>query len=158
MSKKLQEEFSLTKHAQDRLRERFPDAMKEIEFEQSAGLRIRKMYEFLWNSTVENRVVNDTLFMQYCHERYGYDKTLKFFVNHDMLFIGVISTHGNYIVTVVNRNGYTSRYLHPTEKKLQKKHATIRKTFRFRARDPSAGTNLFKSKKREYLEADVFDE
>ena len=155
MAKKLQQEFSLTKHAMDRMRERFPHAMKDLEFEQSAAIRIRKMYEFLWNSTIENRVINDTMFMQYVQEKYGYDKNLKFFANQDMLFIGVIMANGgNYIVTVVNRLDYASKYLRPVTQKMKKKPDT------YRVRTSSIQNKLpaFKKKKhREYLETD-FDE
>ena len=126
--------------------------MEDIDFEQSPALRIRKMYEFLLNSTVENRVINDTMFMQYVQEKYGYDKTLKFFANRDMLFIGVITPTGNFIVTVVNRMGYSSRYLQPSERKLQKKPNTFRNK-------PSKSLlpNIKKANKYEYLETD-FDE
>ena len=146
---KLQEKFSLTRHAQTRLRERFPHEMEDLNFEQSPALRIRKMYEFLWNSTVENRVVNDTMFMQYVQEKYGYDNTFKFFANHDMLFIGVIDPRGrNVIVTVVNRRDYSSLHLRPSERKLQKKPNT------FRAKRP--WFHIIK-KKHEHLETH-FDE
>ena len=126
VTKKLQHEFSLTNHAQDRMRERFPHALKDIEFEQSEWIRNRRMYEFFWNSTVENRVINDTLFMQYIQEKYGFDKKLKFFANNDMLFIGVMSGGGNRIVTVVNRHTYSSKYLRPSEQKMKKKPDTYR--------------------------------
>lgn len=151
MAKSLQQEFTLTRHAQDRIKERFPLAMEEVMFEQSAAMRNRKMYEFLWNATVENRVINDTMFMQYVREKYGYDKTLKFFANRDMLFIGVITPDGNFIVTVVNRDNYASRYLRTTERKLQKKPDT------FRVRHTTRHYNLTKKKHREHLETDYSD-
>lgn len=152
MAKKLQEEFTLTKHAQDRIRERFPHAMDEVDFLQAPADRLRKMYEFLWNATVENRVINDTMFMQYIQEKYGYDKTFKFFANRDMLFIGVVASNGNFIVTVVNRNDYVSRYLRPTEKKMQKKPVAFRRPPKPRPQLPA-----FRMKKREHLEADILD-
>lgn len=125
MAQTLQQSFTLTRHAMDRIKERFPEAMTDIMFEQSAAIRNRKLYEFLWNSTLENRVINDTMFMQYAYEKYGFDKQFKFFANGDMLFIGVIATDGNYIVTVVNRSTYVCRYLRPTVRKLQKKPNTF---------------------------------
>lgn len=152
MAKKLQEEFTLTKHAQQRIRERFPHAMEEVDFLPTPADRLRKMYEFLWNATLENRVINDTLFMQYIQDKYGYDKSFRFFANQDMLFIGVVATNGNFIVTVVNRNDYVSRYLRPTEKKMQKKPVTFRRPPKPRPQLPA-----FRMKKREHLEADLYD-
>lgn len=150
MVKREQESFTLTKHAQDRMRERFPDVTRDIAFERAGAVRIRMLYEFLWNASVENRVVNDTLFMTYLHEKYGYDKTFRFFANDDMLFIGIIAAEGNFIVTVVNRYNYSSRHLRPVEKKVQKKPNTFRgvKTMK-------PLPHNYKAKKREHLEADL---
>lgn len=156
MSKTLQRQFSLSRHAMDRMRERFPHAMKEIEFEQSPGLRTKKMYEFLWNASIENRVINDTVFMQYIREKYGYDKNLKFFANNDMLFIGVMSAEGNCIVTVVNRLDYSSRHLRPVEKKMQKKHDTYSSPTWARTKVKS--TNVKARRLREYMEADSYND
>lgn len=145
---RLQEQFLFSRHAQDRLRERFPQTMHEIEFEQSAALRIRKMHELLWNSTIENRIINDTMFMQYLHEKYGYDKTMKFFANNNILFIGIMASDANVIVTVVNRDDYASRYLRPVAKKLQPKPNTYRLPRR----------KTLHRKAREHLETDIFED
>lgn len=153
MSRKIQEEFTLSKHAIQRLQERFPDSMQEINFEQSAALRIKKMYEFLLASTVESRVIHDTMFMQYLQEKYGYNKAFKFFANGDMLFIGVVSKRGNCIVTVVNRSQYPSRFLRATEKKIQKKPVNFRRPQKTRSLVP-----INRSKQNEYLETDLYDE
>ena len=147
---KLQQSFTLTRHAMDRLRERFPHVMDDVNFLQSPVERNRKMYDFLLNSTVENRVVNDTMFMQYVQEKYGYDKTLKFFANNDMLFIGVITESGNYIVTVVNRLENASRYLRPTERKVQRKPDT------YRGRPPRKPAGV-KRRFHEHLDSDIHD-
>lgn len=147
--KREQEEFTLTKHAQDRIRERFPDAMREVELEPIGMMRVRKMYEFLWNSKIEKRSINDTRFMQFIHEKYGFDKKFRFFANQDMLFIGVISPEGNSIVTVVDRCNFVSRHLRPTEKQFQKKPDTHRNHTRMRRLKPSYE---FRMKKNEYLE------
>lgn len=153
MAKREQETFSLTKHALQRMRERFPDEMREaVDFEPNDAIRLRKMYEFLWNATAENRVIHDTKFMQYVHERYGYEKTLRFFVNGNMLFIGAINDGKYNIVTVVDRRNYVSRYLHPVEKKFHKKPVVYRKP-----RPTNANKSTFRMKKREYLEADFGD-
>lgn len=126
MAKTLQEQFTLTRHAQDRMLERFPDAMKDILFEKSAAIRNRMMRDFLLNATVENRAINDTMFMQFLQEKYGFEKNFKFFANQNMLFIGVIDNGANCIVTVVNRSDYSSKYLRPVERKLQKKPNTFK--------------------------------
>lgn len=154
MAKTLQEQFTLTRHAQDRMHERFPEAMQDIQFEKSAAVRNRMMRGFLLNATVENRVINDTMFMQFLHEKYGFDKNFKFFANQNMLFIGVIDNGANYIVTVVNRSDYSSKYLRPVERKLQKKPNTFKaQTWMNRPKSKLSP----KSKNHEYLETD-FDE
>ena len=151
MSRKLQEEFTLSRHAIQRLRERFPDDMKEVDFEQSPALRIKLMYDFLLAATVENRVIHDTMFMQYLQDKYGYDKAFKFFANGDMLFIGVMSKRGNCIVTVVNRSQYPSRFLRAAEKKIQKKPVTFRRPQK--TRSTLIPTN--RTRQNEYLETVV---
>lgn len=153
MAKREQETFRLTKHALLRMRERFPEELREaVDFEPDDGVRLRKMYEFLWNATVENRVIHDTNFMQFVHEKYGYEKTLRFFASGNMLFIGAIHDGQYNIVTVVDRRNYVSRYLRPVEKKLQKKPVVYRKS-----RPTSANKSTFRMKKREYLEAELGD-
>ena len=149
---KLQQSFTLTRHAMDRIRERFPLAMEEVNFLQTPVERNRKMYDFLLNSTIEKRVIHDTMFMQFVQEKYGYDKSLKFFANNDMLFIGIVTESGNYIVTVVNRHDYASKYLRPTAKKIQRKPDTFRP---FKSPRKPAG---IKRKFHEHLETDFCDD
>lgn len=115
------QEFSITKHARNRLRERFPEVMGPIDAEEQTALRVKKMYELLYNATSEKRFLNDTRFMQYIHERYGYEKAYKFFANGNILFIGVVTPNTKYIATVLSRNDHISNHLRPEVKVLQKK-------------------------------------
>lgn len=156
---RLQQQFSLTLHAQERMRERFPHLMKDVDIEQTQALRVRKMYQFFWNSTVENRVINDTMFMQFIQDKYGYDKAFKFFVNGEMLFIGVVNPKGNAIVTVVDRTYYASRHLRPTTQKFKKKPNTFRGRKRIYDEEAlsSKAIRFQERKQREHLEID-FDE
>lgn len=123
---KEQDRFALTKHAQDRIRERFPDAVEELKKCQNLREEEQMMKQFLRNADPVNSLINDTVFMQYLYEEYGYDTRYRFFANKDMLFIGVEDSH-RVIVTVVNRNTYGHRHVRAPEKKLPGKIKKFRR-------------------------------
>lgn len=76
--------FFITPHATRRFLERFP------ELSEGATQR-HELREIIWpllNAAEENkRVKNDTGFMAWLHDRHGFDRHFRFFVNGDVLFV-----------------------------------------------------------------------
>lgn len=59
-------------------------------------------YAVLDDTTENKSIKNDTAFMVYLHETYGYDKEFHFFINDDVLFIGVSDEVGKVITTTMS--------------------------------------------------------
>jgi hypothetical protein len=118
--------FSLTIHAIDRLFERHPgiflDSTLQGKLKRDAASRV------LHDAVEDKSVKNNTGFMVWLHEKYGFDRNFRFFVNGDVLFIGIqCPDKQNTIVTTVQKS--TSNISHL-------RNAGIEKTARFKAKAP----------------------
>lgn len=145
-------QFRLTRHALSRMSERFPEKMRDIDF-QPLGNRLIHAYHFLWESTVEKQIFNDLRFMMYVHEKYGFDKQYRFFVNENMIFVGVIDNEKevNNIVTVVDRRAHKSDHL-------KKEEIVVYKRPKRNTHDLNSKLRVvkqFKKAKRESVEAEL---
>lgn len=115
-------EFSLTNHAIDRLKERFPKIWLAIYDEKIApALRRKAIYDFFNASTEDRSVINDTRFMQYTSEKYGFDKKISIFTNGDVVFLGVTADGRNAIVTTLDKTSIKIHTLKGTRVKYAKK-------------------------------------
>ena len=97
-------EFKITKHASDRLYERCPDYARLIDTETIPAIKIRKTYEFVKPSHEENSFLNNTSFMNYMWNKYGFENSYKFFVYNNIVFVGIVNPNGKFIVTVLCRD------------------------------------------------------
>jgi hypothetical protein len=114
-------EFTLSKHAIERLRERHPHIAKEIDkLAGNEGTAIKKKhtYEFFYKSTEERGFLNDPRFMIMLHDKYG-PKDYRIFVRDDVVFVGV-KGDPNMIVTTLSRDTHTSRHVKHQQKKWKK--------------------------------------
>lgn len=116
-------EFTLTKHAIERLRERHPDVAKKIDTESSdKGTAIKKRitYDFFHGSKEEKGFLNDARFMIMLHEKYG-PKDFRVFVRDDVVFVGVADEKDKVIVTTLHRDTHSSRHVKHQPKKWKKR-------------------------------------
>lgn len=109
-------DFSISKHAMERLLERDKLFAKNTEHYKPA-LKIKAMYEYLKDSSEEKRFLNNSTFMIMLGEKYGFDKQYTMFIKNDSVFVGVINNTKNVIVTVLDQK---SHYLNHIKQKVQK--------------------------------------
>lgn len=90
--------YELSKHAFYRLYERHPHIFVQ-------GLEGKSKwvaaYAVLSDSIEDKSVKNNTAFMMFLHEEYGFDKDFHFFINCDVLFVGVIDRGASIITTTM---------------------------------------------------------
>ncbi len=91
--------FELTVHACDRLYERHAHIFSYIA--PHGKPRWETAYKVLDDCVEDKSVKNNTGFMVYLHEKYGY-KDFKFFVNDDVLFVGIIEDGKKLITTCMS--------------------------------------------------------
>jgi len=114
--------FTITKHAIDRLRERFPDFAKENDKIISNSLKKKAIYDFLINQTSEEKsFLNNSTFMIMLGEKYGFGKQYTMFTKDNILFIGISDDVGNYIVTTMKRDEHYVNQINTKIKKYEKK-------------------------------------
>lgn len=97
-------EFTLTKHAIERLLYRFHNTEKSWKAITSSSLRLKFVYDLFSGAKECKSIHNDTEFMTYVYMKYGTESKYTFFVLDDAVFIG----RGTNIVTVIRKS------LHPS--------------------------------------------
>lgn len=92
--------FKLTTHAVDRLYERHPGIFSDPT--RQGAERYTAACRVLSDAEEHKAVKNNTAFMVFLHEKYGFDKDFHFFVNGDVLFIGIIQNGKRLITTTMS--------------------------------------------------------
>lgn len=92
--------YAISNHALERLYERHGYLFANPSA--TGKTRWNSAYAVLDDSTENKSIKNDTAFMVFQHETYGYDKEFRFFVNGDVLFIGVSDSVGKIITTTLS--------------------------------------------------------
>ena len=118
--------FCLSKHAIDRLRERFPEQKEWLQYYDKINenaLRVKARYEFMQGAKEEKAFLNDTRFMMGIYDRYGYDRHYRIFVKDGIILIGVEGTDGNVIATAIPKNEHYSPHIKHSRKKFTKREA-----------------------------------
>jgi hypothetical protein len=93
-------EFKLSNHAIKRLLERDRNFAAMIPANCPERILRGKAYDYFKQSVEEKSVLNDTKFIMYIQERYGYDP-IKFFINGKTIFVGYVKPDVNIIVTTI---------------------------------------------------------
>jgi len=88
-----------SEHAKTRFGERFPRKVQEHD-----GNRVLAMCDSYYNSTIDNSIKNDTMFMTHVYENHGYDD-FAIMVNDDAIFI----VKDNVVTTVLPAESYIGR-------------------------------------------------
>jgi len=114
-------EFKITKHASDRLYERCPDYARLIDSTNIPAIKIKLTYEFVKPSHEENSFLNNSSFMNYMWEKYGFENNYRFFVYENIIYIGIINPNGKFIVTVLNKNQSDIPHIKYSVNKFRKK-------------------------------------
>lgn len=91
--------FNLSRHAIDRLFERHPLIFARIP--EGENERRSVAYRVLQDATIDKRFINDTRFMVYLREKYGFDNDLSFFRNGDVLFVGLVKPEYGFINKII---------------------------------------------------------
>jgi hypothetical protein len=89
--------YELSMHACKRLYERHPGIFADPQ--QVGKVRWTSAYKVLDDCVEDKSVKNNTRFMVYLHEKYGYEKEFHFFVNGDVLFVGIVEAEGKKLIT-----------------------------------------------------------
>jgi hypothetical protein len=95
-------DFMITDHAITRLKERFPLIAKQLQEITVPAFRKKFGYDLLANTKENRSFKNNSSFMSYLGEKYGFDKKYSFFVNEDIVFVGVTDGDRNVIVTIID--------------------------------------------------------
>jgi hypothetical protein len=114
-------DFTLTKHAVDRLRERCVNFAKEVDWIKEAALKKKATYEYMSKAVEEKSFLNNSRFMTTIWEKYGFDNTYNMFIRENNVFVGVTNQTGSFIVTVLNRDEHYVPHLREKVKKFAKK-------------------------------------
>jgi len=89
--------FSFRYHALNRFKERFPKKVDEFDGDVYKAVAVE-----LYKRSKEDRTyLNNTPFMIYLGERYGYDRKYSFYVSDDCVFVCIEKA----IVTVLDKKG-----------------------------------------------------
>lgn len=65
-----------------------------------------KLRALVADATEEKSYINDTNFMSYYYEKYGYDRKFKFLINGNVLFVALIENGDMHIVTCMHPSWY----------------------------------------------------
>ena len=114
-------DFTLTRHACDRLKQRDRDFAKEIVKVDSPALQLKAAYDFLHGATEERSFLNNSIFMTMLGEKYGFENRYTLFVRGNNVFVGVSNERGDHIVTVLNKNEHYVPHIRHSIKKFQKR-------------------------------------
>jgi hypothetical protein len=120
-------DYTLTKHAIERLLERDPDFSKicqTIEAVSSINLPVLKLkaaYNYMKDASEERSFLNNSVFMTKLGEKYGFDNSYTLFVKANSVFVGVSNQRGNAIVTVLSRGEHYISHIKHKIKKFEKK-------------------------------------
>lgn len=101
--------YELTQHACKRLYERHPHIFADPL--QQGKQRWTSAYRVLDDSIEDKSVKNNTAFMIYVYEKYGFDKSFHFFVNGDVLFVGIETDGKKLITTTMSCNAHKIPHL-----------------------------------------------
>jgi len=88
----------ITRHIQERVRERFPTIYADIR--SNVGKNLKDMIN---NGSVSKSFLNDSKFMEYLYKTYGYEHTYDFVVNGDIVFVIKKNDGKNIAVTCLDR-------------------------------------------------------
>lgn len=97
----MKQEFYFTDHALDRLYERHGRIFKDPK-EVDKQKRLKSAYAVLDDAVEDRSFINNTARMVFLHEKYGYDRQYKIFINRHVLFIGVIEKNKKVIITTLD--------------------------------------------------------
>lgn len=114
------QEFTMTKHAIERLRERDYEFAKAIDQACKPSETAKKKqltYAFLHGATEERSFLNNTAFMARLYEKYGFENRYSLFVNGKIVFVGVTNDRGSYIVTSLAREEHKVKHISQSNKK-----------------------------------------
>jgi len=93
------DKVNFSEHAKKRFAERFPRKVQEHD-----GNRVLAMCDSYYNSTGDNSIKNDTMFMTHVYENHGYED-FTFAVNVDAVFV----IKNNTVVTVLPAESYIGK-------------------------------------------------
>ncbi len=127
-------DFRMTVHAVDRLYQRHPDIFVDPYI--TGHMRFEIAHQVL-NDAIEDRAVkNNTAFMVYVNERYGFEKKYQFFVNGNVLFLGATNTEtgDQIIITTMVRDTHVVAHLSNAGLRPEDRYNPRIKRVRFRAR------------------------
>jgi hypothetical protein len=92
--------YILSAHAINRLYDRHSYLFKDPAA--TGKIKFNSAYAVL-NDSIENKSIkNDTEYMVFLHEKYGYDKNFHFFINGDVLFVGIDDGENKIITTTMS--------------------------------------------------------
>jgi hypothetical protein len=87
----------ITKHIQDRIAERFPEVYETIRDNARCELK-----HLINNGYVSKSFLNNSKFMQYLYDTYGYEHTYDFVVSGDIVFVIKKNKGQNIAVTCLD--------------------------------------------------------
>lgn len=74
------QKYNFSKHSIDRFKERFPKLIEN-------NNPIKTIANLLYSAQEDRRCINNTNFMTYIYETYGYDNPMTLYVNDNVLFL-----------------------------------------------------------------------
>lgn len=113
-------DYTITKHAIERLCERDQEFLKIYQTIDRAALKLKAAYDFMKDASEEKSFLNNSIFMTMLGEKYGFDNAYTLFVKDNSVFVGVASPRGRYIVTVLNRGEHYLPHIKLKVKKFEK--------------------------------------
>jgi hypothetical protein len=72
----------ITRHIKDRIKERFPDIYENLENSSDEDIRT-----LIKDGIVDRSFINNTKFMQYLYDTYGFGHTYDFIINGNIVFV-----------------------------------------------------------------------
>ena len=105
----------ITRHIQERIRERFPSIYEDLRY----GNMPRNLKKLINSGEVSRSFLNDSKFMNYLYDRYGYGHTYDFVVKGDIVFVIKKNEGENIAVTCLNKK--TTSFIKQANKFRKKK-------------------------------------
>jgi hypothetical protein len=81
----------------------------------------QEIFQRLKNSTESRSFINNTGFMEWYHEKYGYDKRFQFLVDSELLFVVILEKGRRIVVTCVEAKTHLAGKAVLSKKKFRKK-------------------------------------
>jgi hypothetical protein len=116
-------DYTLTKHAIERLCERSENFARIIADVSVPSLKIKATYDFMRAASEEKSFQNNTRFMTMLGEKYGFENCYTMFVRENSVFVGVSNSRGKYIVTVLKRDDHYLPHIRNKVQKFEKKQS-----------------------------------